>query len=61
MTATDNINWIHKKGILKHWILPEQGLKKGTRFKNSPTSNAPEFNALDSNCNRNVHCAVQEY
>eukprot|EP00957_Ditylum_brightwellii_P116150 8860525-Ditylum_brightwellii.AAC.1 len=61
MTAADNIKWMRKKGILKHCIMLEQGLNKGTRFENSPTCNAPEFNALDSNCNRDVHCAVQEH
>eukprot|EP00957_Ditylum_brightwellii_P070085 5323055-Ditylum_brightwellii.AAC.1 len=52
---------MEEKGILKHWILPEQGLNKGTRYKNAPTGNAPEFNALDSNCNRNIHCTVLEH
>eukprot|EP00957_Ditylum_brightwellii_P177910 13551307-Ditylum_brightwellii.AAC.1 len=61
MTTTDNINWMQEKGILKYWILTEQGLNKGTRFENSPTGNAPKFNALDNNCNRDVHCAVQEH
>eukprot|EP00957_Ditylum_brightwellii_P071015 5396623-Ditylum_brightwellii.AAC.1 len=61
MTANDNINWMREKGILKYWTLPEQGLNKQTRFKNSPTCNAPEFNALDNNCNCDVHCAVQEH
>eukprot|EP00957_Ditylum_brightwellii_P039712 3005017-Ditylum_brightwellii.AAC.1 len=30
MTATETKQWMEEKGILKHWILPEQGLNKGT-------------------------------
>eukprot|EP00957_Ditylum_brightwellii_P175700 13378142-Ditylum_brightwellii.AAC.1 len=49
------------KNILKHWILPDQGLTKGTCYEQAPLGNAPELNALDSNCNRDIHCAVQEH
>eukprot|EP00957_Ditylum_brightwellii_P158048 12030873-Ditylum_brightwellii.AAC.1 len=61
MTATETKQWMEERGILKHWILPKQGLNKGTQYKNAPTGNAPEFNALDSSCNRNIHCAVLEH
>eukprot|EP00957_Ditylum_brightwellii_P176049 13405050-Ditylum_brightwellii.AAC.1 len=61
MTANETLEWIRNEGILKHWILPEQNLNKGTRYKHSLTGNAPEFNALDSNCNHNLHCAVLEH
>eukprot|EP00957_Ditylum_brightwellii_P195545 14900244-Ditylum_brightwellii.AAC.1 len=52
---------MEEKGILKHWILPEQELNKGIQYKNASTGNAPEFNVLDSNCNRDIHCAVLEH
>eukprot|EP00957_Ditylum_brightwellii_P090941 6925304-Ditylum_brightwellii.AAC.1 len=61
MTATETKQWMEEKGILKHWILSEQGLNKGMRYKNTPTGNAQEFNALDSNCNRDIHYAVLEH
>ena len=61
MTAKETLDWMRNESILKHWILPEQNLNKGTRYENSPTGNAPEFNALDSNCNRDLHCAVLEH
>eukprot|EP00957_Ditylum_brightwellii_P182248 13884463-Ditylum_brightwellii.AAC.1 len=61
MTANEIVNWRREKGILKHWILPEQGLNKEPRHKISPTDNAPKFNALDCNYNCNVHYAVQEH
>eukprot|EP00957_Ditylum_brightwellii_P181095 13795124-Ditylum_brightwellii.AAC.1 len=52
---------MEEKGILKHWILPEQGLNKGTQYKNAPTGAAPEFNALGINCNHDIHCTVLEH
>eukprot|EP00957_Ditylum_brightwellii_P059805 4540625-Ditylum_brightwellii.AAC.1 len=61
MTANGTVNWMREKRILKHWILPEQGLNKGIRYKNSPPGNAPEFNVLNSNCNCDVRCAIQEH
>ena len=50
-----------KENILKHWILPQEGLNKGTRYENAPPGNAPELNALDSNLNQDIHCAVLEH
>eukprot|EP00957_Ditylum_brightwellii_P133886 10209503-Ditylum_brightwellii.AAC.1 len=55
------MEWMQAKGILKHWILPEQGLNKGMQYKNAPTGNALEFNTLDSNCNHDIHCDVLKY
>eukprot|EP00957_Ditylum_brightwellii_P096831 7374127-Ditylum_brightwellii.AAC.1 len=52
------MHWMQQEGILKHWILPEQGLNSGTQFANTPTGNAPKFNALDSNCNCDIHRTV---
>eukprot|EP00957_Ditylum_brightwellii_P111967 8538834-Ditylum_brightwellii.AAC.1 len=61
MTSKETIQWIESKNIVKHWILPEQGLNKGTRYENAPPGNVPELNALDSNRNRDIHCAVLEH
>eukprot|EP00957_Ditylum_brightwellii_P206457 15348502-Ditylum_brightwellii.AAC.1 len=61
MASYETINWIQQEGILKHWILPEQVIISGTQYANAPTGNAPEFNALDSNCNCDIHCAVLEH
>eukprot|EP00957_Ditylum_brightwellii_P010618 804043-Ditylum_brightwellii.AAC.2 len=47
--------------ILKHWILPEKNLNKGTCYENHVPGNAPELNTLDSNLNRDIHCAVLEH
>eukprot|EP00957_Ditylum_brightwellii_P106953 8159977-Ditylum_brightwellii.AAC.1 len=46
MTSKETIDWMKKKDILKHWILPEKGLNKGTRYAMAPPGNAPELNAL---------------
>eukprot|EP00957_Ditylum_brightwellii_P040997 3103843-Ditylum_brightwellii.AAC.1 len=61
MTANKTLDWMRNEDILKHWILPEQNFNKGTRYKNSPTGNTLEFNALGSNCNCTLHCAVLEH
>ena len=36
------------RGILKHWILPENGLNNGIRFAGNPTGNCPEFMPWDN-------------
>ena len=61
MMAKSTIDWMEKENMLKHWILPEQGLNDGTRYSKAPVGNAPELNALDSNCNRDIHCAILEH
>ena len=61
MTSRETIEWMAEQNISQHWILPQQGLNKGTRYKNAPPGNAPELNALDSNCNQDIHCAVLEH
>eukprot|EP00957_Ditylum_brightwellii_P208648 15358358-Ditylum_brightwellii.AAC.1 len=50
-----------EQNILQHWILPQQGLNKDTRYENAPPGNAPKLNALDSNCNQVIHCTVLEH
>eukprot|EP00957_Ditylum_brightwellii_P063695 4834298-Ditylum_brightwellii.AAC.1 len=61
MTASDTLKWMKEEKIFQHWILPEQGLNRGTRYKNHVPGNAPEFNALNTNLNRNIHSAVLEH
>eukprot|EP00957_Ditylum_brightwellii_P088078 6709480-Ditylum_brightwellii.AAC.3 len=47
--------------ILKHWILPEKGLNKGMCCKNQVPGNMSELNALNSNINRDIYCAVLDH
>ena len=61
MTSRETIEWMADQNILQHWILPQQSLNKGTQYENAPPGNVPELNALDSNCNRDIHCAVLEH
>eukprot|EP00957_Ditylum_brightwellii_P019389 1462687-Ditylum_brightwellii.AAC.1 len=61
MTASDTLKWTEEEKILYHWILPEQGLNRGTWYENRVPGNAPEFNALDSNPNCDIHSAVLEH
>eukprot|EP00957_Ditylum_brightwellii_P160641 12229322-Ditylum_brightwellii.AAC.1 len=55
------MEWMEEVDIKKHRILPEQGHNKGTRYDNCVLGNAPEFNALDSNLNCDIHCAILEH
>eukprot|EP00957_Ditylum_brightwellii_P065042 4933729-Ditylum_brightwellii.AAC.1 len=32
MTSKEIMQWMESKNIVKHWILPEQGLNKGTKY-----------------------------
>eukprot|EP00957_Ditylum_brightwellii_P198095 15092260-Ditylum_brightwellii.AAC.1 len=61
MISSKTVNWTQQEGIVKHWILPEQGLNSGTQYANTPSGNAPKFNALDSNCNCDIHCTCLEH
>ncbi len=61
MTANETMEWMEEVDIKKHWILPEQSLNKGMHYENRVPGNALEFNALGSNLNRDIHCAVLEH
>ena len=39
MTCADSIAWMKKEGIYKHWLLPCNGLNKGTDYSDKPTGN----------------------
>ena len=51
--------WMREKGILRHWILPEQGLNKGTRWANSPTGDSPKLMPMDNNLNKDVKTGLK--
>lgn len=59
MTAKETVDWMQTKGYLKHWVLPELNLNKGTVYANRPVGNSPEIMPLDCSLNQDVHCAVQ--
>ena len=47
MTSDEFKRWMDEKGILKHWILPENYLNAGTNYANRPVGNSPEMMPLD--------------
>ena len=52
--------YMSQKGILSHWVLPMNDLNKDTFWDGRPTGNSPEFNPLDRNLFRDLHCAVRQ-
>eukprot|EP00957_Ditylum_brightwellii_P180702 13765828-Ditylum_brightwellii.AAC.1 len=61
MTASDTLKWMKEEKIFQYWILPEQGLNRGTWYENCIPGNAPELNALDSNLNCDIYSVVLEH
>eukprot|EP00957_Ditylum_brightwellii_P019576 1476234-Ditylum_brightwellii.AAC.1 len=55
MMAHEAMKLMEEEGILKHWILPEKQSNKGMCYKNHVPESTPEFNALNSNINRDIH------
>ena len=49
---------MRKQGIIDHWILPENGLNKQTKYENQPIGNSPEIMPHDSNLNKDLHKGV---
>ena len=50
---------MNRRGILKHWILPEQGLNAaGTKYAYRPTGNRPEYMPRDTSPNKYLIDAV---
>ena len=69
MTANQSRDWMSKqkhgnKTYLERWLLPFNGMNKGTQYEFMPVGNSPEFNPLDNSPNRDLqvshdyHCAV---
>ena len=61
MTSKSCKAWMDKEGILKHWLLPKEGLNKGTVYENRPIGNSPELMPLDCSCNRYLHDCVNRH
>lgn len=65
MTAKETKDWMEEKGILKHWILPEQGLYEDEKdlraYYGRPVGNSPEFMPLDCSLNNDIHKSVNKH
>jgi len=46
--------WMEKKGFLKRWVLPLNGLNKGGRYDGRPIGNSPELMPLDCSLFKDV-------
>ena len=58
MTSTSCKRFLQETNIIDHWILPQQGCNKKTKFANRPVGNSPEVMPLDSNLNKDLHEGV---
>ena len=58
LCSAETRNELEKRGILKHWILPENGLNAGTVFALRPTGNRPEYMPWDTSLNKCLIDAV---
>jgi len=61
MTSNSCKAWMEKEGILKHWLLPKEGLNKNTVYKNRPVGNSPELMLLDCSCIQYPHACVKHH
>ena len=55
MTSAHARKYMADKGILHRWILPQNGLNKGTRFAYSPIGQQPGLMPLDTHINETNH------
>ena len=61
MTCADSIQWMKQEGINKHWLLPIEGLNKGTEYSDKPTGNSPEFMPLDCSLFQDLYLALSRH
>ena len=59
MSAEECHLHMEQTGILKRWILPEEGLNKKKKYEGRLIGDCPEMNALDANLNKDIHDVVR--
>eukprot|EP00957_Ditylum_brightwellii_P194576 14820725-Ditylum_brightwellii.AAC.2 len=59
MSAKESCLHMGKTGILKRWIMPEEGLNKKEKYDGKLIGNCPEMNALDANLNKDIQDGVR--
>ena len=52
--------YMEQKGILKHWLLPENDLNIDTIYYNRPIGNSPDLNPLDCTLFKDLHEGVKK-
>ena len=58
MTSNSYRKFMTKRGIINHWILPEQGLNEVSKYINRPVGNSLEMMLLDNSLNKDLHEGV---
>ena len=48
MTCAETKQWMKEKNYLRHWLLPMNGINKGTSYDERPVGNSPYFCPLDN-------------
>jgi len=61
MTAADTRAWMEEKGYLKHWLLPQLGLLKGTRYEHKLPGDSPELMPMDSTLNKDIDDSAKRH
>ena len=61
MNHQDTLEWMRKKGHLKHWILPLLGCNEGTTYAKHPVGNTPEVMPLDTSLFNDLDEAIQRH
>ena len=69
ITAAATMDWMNSErfdgvSVRKRWLVPQNGLNKGTPYEGRPVGNSPEFMPLDNSLNADIkrshdrHCII---
>ena len=58
MTSNSCRKFMTERGIINHWILPQNGLNGQTKYEHRPVGNSPEMMPLDCSLNKDLHEGV---
>ena len=58
MTSNSCKKFMTERGIINHWILPQNGLNGNSKYSNRPIGNSPEMMPLDCSLNKDLHEGV---
>ena len=58
MTPSLCKEYMTRKDIINHWVLPQKDINKRTKFSNRPVDNSLEVMPMDSNLNKDLHEGV---
>ena len=61
MTSSHTKDWMEKEGIYHRWLLPKNGLNKGTPYEKYPTGNSPELMPLDTTLFQDILVSLKRH